>query len=60
MMRNLYLIKFLKNGSEHDYQIPAKNEYDACVRLGQIYGDDRECRDDVEIEIQSVTLKVRG
>lgn len=59
-MKNLYLIKFLKNGCEHDYQIPAKNEYDACVRLGQIYGDDKEYRDDVEIEIESVTLKVRG
>lgn len=57
---NIYLIKYLKDGKERDYQIPAKNEYDASVRLGQIHGDDREYRDDVEIEIQSVTLKVRG
>ncbi|QQG30934.1 hypothetical protein [Escherichia phage UPEC01] len=57
---NIYLIKYLKDGKERDYQIPAKNEYDACVRLGQIHGDDREYRNDVEIEIQSVTLKVRG
>jgi len=49
----LFLIEYLKNGTPKTYQIPATSEYNALVRLGQIYGDKPD-QDDVEIEVTSV------
>ena len=58
---NLYLIKYSKDGIKgYCYQIPADNEFDACVRLGQVYGDDKIYRNDLVIEVESVTLSARG
>ncbi|MEG1794857.1 MAG: hypothetical protein RRZ64_09110 [Rikenellaceae bacterium] len=53
-MKNLYTLVYTKNGKEGTYQIPAESELDACVRLGQIYGDDKPHREDVEIKIISI------
>lgn len=55
---HLYLIKFKKNGVKKEYQIPASTEMNAVVRLGQIYGDDRNYREDLVIEIIGIQ-KVR-
>lgn len=55
---HLYVIKFKKNGIPKEYQIPATTEFNAIVRLGQIHGDDRNYREDLKIEIISIT-KVR-
>lgn len=51
---NLYIIKFKKNGVAKEYQIPASTEYNAAVRLGQIYGDNHNYREDLEIEIVDI------
>lgn len=53
---HLYLIKFKKNGVLKDYQIPATSELNAAVRLGQIFGDDREYREDLHIEIIDIKM----
>lgn len=50
----VYFIIFNKDGIRKTYQIPAKTEQDALVRLGQIYGD-REDRDDVVIEVLKIS-----
>lgn len=51
----LFEIRYTKdNGSVKTYQIPALSIYDACVRLGQIYGDDKYYRDDVSIHVVEV------
>ena len=51
----LFEIRYTKdNGSIKTYQIPALSAYDACVRLGQIYGDDKPNRDDVSIHVVEV------
>lgn len=55
---HLYEIKFKKNGVAKQYQIPATTEFNAVVRLGQIHGDDRNYREDLEIEIIDIK-KVR-
>lgn len=55
-MTNLYTIEYTKNGKPGTYQIPATSEANAFVRLGQIYGDDRPGRDDLEIEVLSVKV----
>lgn len=52
--RDIYTIKFLKNGVACNYLIPATSELNAAVRLGQIYGDDREYREDLTIEITEI------
>ena len=51
---NLYVIDFKKNGYDQKYQIPATSEYNAAVRLGQIYGDGKDTRDGLVIEIVSI------
>lgn len=51
---SLYLIEFLKNGVKRNYQIPASSELNAAVRLGQIFGDDRNYREDLSIEIVNI------
>lgn len=55
--KTLYLIKFKKNGLFKNYQIPATSEMNAVVRLGQIFGDARGYREDLELEIISVEEK---
>lgn len=55
MNHKLYLIEYTKNGKDCTYQIPANSKYDALVRLGQIHGDDKPGRPDVEIEVKSIT-----
>jgi hypothetical protein len=53
----LYVITFKKNGgATKQYQIPATSEMNAVARLGQIHGDDRGYREDLELEI----IKVEG
>lgn len=56
--QNLYVIKFKKNGITKEYQIPASTELNAVARLGQIYGDDRNYREDLKLEIIQIA-KVR-
>lgn len=53
-MKNYYIV-FYKDGIRKTYQIPAKTEQDALVRLGQIYGD-KDGRDDVVIEVLKISL----
>lgn len=51
----LFEIRYTKDkGVIKTYQIPALSAYDACVRLGQIYGDDKYYRDDVSIHVVEV------
>lgn len=52
---HLFNIKFKKNGISKEYRFTACTELDAAVRLGQIYGDDRNYRQDLKIEIISIT-----
>ena len=54
MTQSIYTIEYTKDGKPGTYQIPAESEMNACVRLGQIYGDEKDYRDDVEIKIVSV------
>lgn len=56
--KHLYVIKFKKNGVAKEYQIPATTEFNAVARLGQIHGDDRNYREDLQIEIIDIQ-KVR-
>lgn len=51
---NLYTIEYTKDGKPGTYQIPAESELNACIRLGQIYGDDKPTREDVEIKVLSI------
>lgn len=51
---NLYLIEYTKNGKEGTFQVPSDSELNAVVRLGQIYGDDKDWRDDVVINVLSI------
>lgn len=55
---HLYVIEFKKNGVAKEYQIPATTEMNAIVRLGQIHGDDRNYREDLQLEIIDIK-KVR-
>lgn len=51
----LFEILYQKDGGPaRTYQIPARSAFDACVRLGQIYGDDKPTREDVAITVLSV------
>lgn len=54
MITSLFEIEFKKDGANRKYQIPAKSEMDALVRLGQIYGDGRDYREDVKIEVLKI------
>jgi len=57
----LYVITFKKNGgATKQYQIPATSEMNAVARLGQIHGDDRGYREDLDLEIISVTSSSSG
>lgn len=50
----LYLITYTKDGvGPLNYQIPATSQFNAAVRLGQIYGD-RPGRNDKEIVILGI------
>lgn len=51
---NMYTIEYTKDGKPGTYQIPADSEMNACIRLGQIYGDDKSHREDVEIKVISI------
>lgn len=51
---NIYTIEYTKNGKPGTYQIPSDSELNACVRFGQIYGDDKPYREDVEIKVVSI------
>lgn len=51
---NLYTIEYTKDGKPGTYQIPADSEMNACIRLGQIYGDGKSNREDVEIKVLSI------
>lgn len=54
--KKLYTITYKKDGvGPLNYQIPATNEYNALVRLGQIYGD-RPDREDREVEILDIKV----
>lgn len=51
----LFEVSYTKdNGPVRKYQVPAKSAFNACVRLGQIYGDDKDCREDVFINVIEV------
>lgn len=52
-MEHIYLISYFKDGKPKSYQIPAINEWNALVRLGQIHGD-RADREDIEINVMSI------
>ena len=53
----LFEVSYTKDdGPVRKYQIPAKSAFNACVRLGQIYGDDKDCREDVFINV----IEVKG
>lgn len=54
-MKKIYMIEYTKNGKPCTYQIPATSKYNALIRLGQIHGDDKPGREDVEIEVISIT-----
>lgn len=58
MKRYLYLINYTRDGRKSSYQIPATSEANALVRLGQIYGDNVERRDDIEIDV--IDIKKTG
>lgn len=61
MQKILYIITFKKNGgSTQQYQIPATSEMNAVARLGQICGDDRAYREDLDLEIISVASRSAG
>lgn len=51
---NLYTIEYTKDGKPGTYQIPSDSEMNACIRLGQIFGDDKPTREDVEIKVLSI------
>lgn len=51
---NMYTIEYTKDGKPGTYQIPAESEMNACIRLGQIYGDYKSHREDVEIKVISI------
>lgn len=53
MNNKLYLIEFMLDDRKTSYQIPSDNEYNALVRLGQIFGD-KPNRDERKIEIISI------
>ena len=56
--KRLYIITFKKNnGRTQQYQIPSNSVFNAVARLGQIHGDDRNYREDLELEIISVEAK---
>lgn len=61
-MKNLYEVTFYKgdNVLPNTYNIPAETEQDALVRLGQIYGDDKTYREDLEIKVVGISLVMRG
>ena len=60
MTQSIYTIEYTKDGKPGNYQIPESSELNALVRLGQIYGDDKETREDVVIEVLGVTVSAKG
>lgn len=60
MEKKLFYVVYRKDGiGPCVYQIPATDELNAAVRLGQIYGD-RPNRNDREIEILDVLKNYPG
>lgn len=58
-MNYIYTISYTKDGMPKTYQIPATSEFNALVRLGQIYGDAYP-REDIEINVTGIKKSLGG